>query len=329
MSYITPEMQAIIDQATAVGQDMAVAVAGGGGGRLLPAGYAYGRLVEVVELGNQPQEFQGKAKDPAREVQLGFALWGEGYQNDDGTPYIVRLYPFPLLQNDKSRSFKLFKLLNWTGTKHNFAGMLGEAFLVKIVHEPKSKTDPKIVSRIDLTGFLPPHDAITKAPYPIPAPPPGCIRLFMWDFPTKAAWDSLYVDGKWDDGGSKNRLQETMLAALDFQGSALQSILLESGVQDLPTAPATPAAAVLPATPNVGVAALPTTPVAALVPAVTPAATPSPAVVAAPLAQSPVVQPVVAPVAPAAAVLPGFSTAPVVSTDSPTSPTTSPSDQPA
>ena len=225
------------------GIDMNEAVKGGGGGRLLPEGYAFGRLVEYIEFGKQPQEFQGQAKDPALEFALGFALTGQGYQNDDGTPYVVRTYNIALSRNEKSRAFKLFKALNWKGTAKSFAQLLGETYLVKIKQVPKSKADPKIVSRIDLDGFLPPLDPVTRQPYPIAEAPDDMYRLFLWSRPTKEAWDSLYIEGEYE-GKSKNRIQEQILAALDFQGSPLQQLLMASGVTALPTAAtATPVAA--------------------------------------------------------------------------------------
>lgn len=234
----------------------------GGGGRLLPAGYAFGRIVEYIEFGQQPQEFNGKAKDPALEFTLGFALWGQGYQNDDGTPYVVRTYNTALSRNEKARAFKMFKALNWKGTAKSYAQLIGEPILVKIIHKAKSKTDATIVSRIDEAGFLPPLDPVTRQPYAIPAAPDSLYRMFLWERPSKAAWDSLFIEGTFDDGKSKNRIQETILAALDFQGSPLQQLLMVSGVTTLPTA-AQPAAA-LPASPVV--------------------ATPQPAAVAAPVA---------------------------------------------
>ncbi|QHJ75324.1 hypothetical protein SnaR1_gp23 [Sphaerotilus phage vB_SnaP-R1] len=242
MSAKLAALQALAAQDVAEsGIDLNEAVKGGGGGRLLPEGYAFGRLVEYIEFGNQPQEFQGQAKDPALEFTLGFALWGQGYQNDDGTPYTVRTYNTALSRNEKARAFKLFKLLNWKGTAKSFAQLLGEPFLVKIKHVPKSKTDPKIVSRIDLDGFLPPLDPVTRQPYPIPEAADELYRLFLWSRPTKEAWDSLYIEGEYE-GKSKNRIQEQILAALDFQGSPLQQLLMASGVTALPTAaPATPA----------------------------------------------------------------------------------------
>ena len=318
------ELRALADaEAAESGIDMNEAVKGGGGGRLLPAGYAFGRLIEYVELGMQPQEFNGKAKDPAIEFTLAFALWGEvpdpadptktiKYHNEDGTPYVIRPYSLSLSRNEKAGAFLLFKSLNWKGTAKNFGQLLGETFLVKIVHVPKSKTDTTIVSRIDLKGFLPPLDPVSRQPYNIPDVPLDQYNLFLWNRPTKAAWDKLYIEGTWEakDGKpaeSKNRVQETILKAVDFQGSPLQ-LLLGGAVQALPQA-AAPAAvapqAVAPAAPAVAAVAPPVAPVAAVPTAVVPQ-------VAAPLAPAVAVAP--QPVAPAPVVPTGVvhTAAPVV-----------------
>ena len=274
MSAKLASLQALAAQDVAEsGIDLNEAVKGGGGGRLLPEGYAFGRLVEYIEFGNQPQEFQGQAKDPALEFTLGFALTGQGYQNDDGTPYIVRTYNTALSRNEKARAFKLFKALNWKGTAKSFAQLLGETFLVKIKQVPKSKTDPKIVSRIDLDGFLPPLDPVTRQPYPVAEAPDDMYRLFLWSRPTKEAWDSLYIEGEYE-GKSKNRIQEQILAALDFQGSPLQQLLMQSGVTALPTAaPAAPVAAPVAAAPvAVAPTPAPVAPAAPAAPAAVPAA---------------------------------------------------------
>lgn len=230
------QLQAQAADIAAVSADMTEAVKGGGGARLLPVGYAFGRLVEYVELGMQQQTYNGTPKDPALEAQLGFALWGQGYQNEDGTPYLMRLFPFAISRNDKAKSFKLFKLLNWDGLSTHFAQLIGKGFLVRIEHEPKSKTDATIVSRIQLDKFLPPIDPVTAAPYAIPEAPDSMLRLFLWEKPTKEAWDELYQEGKWDDGSSKNRLQETIMGAIDFQGSPLQQ-LLGGSIPELPSNP--------------------------------------------------------------------------------------------
>jgi len=278
------------------GIDMNVAQSGGGG-RLLPEGYAFGRMVEYVEVGMQPQEYNGKAKDPALEFFLGFALWGDGYQNEDGTPYIIRTFNTSLSRNEKSGAFLMFKALNWKGTAKSFGELIGETFLVKIKHVPKDKAQPQgpKVSRLDTKGFLPPLDPVTRAPYNIPEAPDAMYRMFLWNKPTKAGWDSLFVEGTFDDGKSKNKVQETCLSALDFQGSPLQQLLLASGVTTLPAAPAAaPAAPVLPAAPSVA----PTPAPAPAAPVMAPPAAPQ---VAAPLAPP---APVAAPALPGAPVMP-------------------------
>lgn len=311
MSQMT--MQELLDlanEAAQEGPNMNEAVKGGTS-RLLPAGYAFARLVEVVELGNHAQEFQGQKKDPAPEIQLGFALYNTAdrvYQNDDGTPYIIRPYSFALSQNDKARAFLLFKALNWKGTATSFGQLLGQAFLAKIVHEAKSKTDATVVSRLDLKGFLPPLDAASGMPYPVPEPDLSLMRLFLWARPVKAAWDALYVAGQYEakDGKpaqSKNFTQEKIMSALNFEGSPLQQLLMASGIQALPTA-AVPAQ----------VAALPTG-----------AVLPQPDVITAPVVAAavhlaPSAAITAAPVAATIPVIPAAPIAPVSASPTPSSP---------
>ncbi len=215
--------------------DMNEAQKGGGGGRLLPEGFALARLVEYIEFGHHPQEYQGKAKDPALEFQLGFALFGTGYANEDGTPYIVRPYAMAMSRNDKARAYLTFKALNYKGTATHYAQLLNSTILVQIVHEPKSKTDATLVSRINLKGFRAPIDPVSQQYYTVPEAPPEMFRMFLWDKPNKAMWDAMFIDGKFDDGRSKNMLQEKCLSALNFPGSPLEQMLMGAGVMALPT----------------------------------------------------------------------------------------------
>lgn len=238
-------VNALLQQANEVAelsQDMTVATTGGGGGRLYPEGYAFARLVEVVEVGSHRIEYQGKLKDASPQFRLGFALWGEGYQEDDGTPGIIRTYEIALSANEKAKAFKLFKKLNYKGTSKTFAQLLNETYLLKVVHSKPKDATQKPRAQIDLEGFLPPTDPVTKAPYNIPQAPDDMFKLFLWLKPTKPMWDSLFVEGKYDDGVSKNFIQERCLAATDYPGSALET-LLGGGVGALPsiTVPSVPA----------------------------------------------------------------------------------------
>lgn len=251
----------------------------GGGSRLLPEGYCLARLVSYIEFGKQPQEFNGQKKDPALEFRLGFALFGEGYANEDGTPYLLETYGITESRNSKAGAFLLFKALNWKNQATCFPQLLGEAYLVKIkTHTPKAE-GAKPRSVIDLKGFLPPLDALSKAPYQVPAAPDSMYRLFSWKLPTLAAWHALKIEGTWDDGKSKNWIQETILGATDFAGSALESLLLQNNVAfTVPTKAPAAAAPAAPAAPEVAAQAplaQPAAPVAAPAIAAVPVAAPS------------------------------------------------------
>lgn len=237
------EMQALAAKAAETSEDMSKSEGGGGGARLLPAGHCFARLVQYVDLGSQPQEFNGTSKGNSPEFRLGFAVYGEGYQNEDGTPYIIRTFDTAMKRFDKATGFKLFKALNWKGTATSFPQLIGEAFLLKIKHV-ENKTTKKVASRIDLDGFLPPLDPVTKQPYPIPEARPEDLLLFLWDHPMKSEWDKLHIDGTKDDGTSKNFVQEKILGAVNFAGSPLEQMLGGGAASlALPTAPwAEPAA---------------------------------------------------------------------------------------
>lgn len=294
------ELQALANEAAEEGPDMNEAVAGGGGARLLPEGYTLARLVEIIETGNHVKEFNGKPKPPAPQIRFGFELYSPGFANDDGTPYVIRTYDISISRNEKAGAYKLFKLLNWKGTAKSFGQLIGQAFLVPIVNKPKSKTDTTLRSKIDLDKILPPLDALTRQPYPLPDLAMDNVKLFLWDRPTLAAWDALFIDGTMDDGRSKNYIQELCLSATDFPGSPLEQLLLTNNVKyaipvkqakqaDTPTS--VPGAALPPMTP----------PVAAAAPVVAPVAAPAVAVAVAPpvapvvQAAAPVVAPVIAP----------------------------------
>lgn len=321
MSTVQERIAALAAEAAETGKDMTQVVKGGGTQRRLPVGYAMGRLVEYHEFGKQPQEFKGVVKDPAMEVRLGFALYGEGYANEDGTPYIMRTFNMALSQNEKAKAFLLFKSMNWKGLHKHFAQMMGEAFLVPIIDYTPAKTAtnpaPEPRSIIDTKTFIPPLDPVTKSPYPVPPARDEDFSIFLWDHPTLEDWDAMFIEGTNDKGKSKNYLQDMILSASDFEGSALQ-ILLSTNQRAYkvpekaaaPVAPATPAtpAAAAPALPNLPAAAAPALPAS---PAATPAApatagtvaVPTPAVVAVPAV---VAAPAVAVAAPALPNLPSL-----------------------
>ncbi len=277
---------ALANEAAAVGENMTEAVKGGGGARLLPEGYCLATLVEYIEYGQQPQEFNGVAKDPAMEFQLAFALHTPGFCNEDGTPYIFRPYAQSLSRNEKANAFLTFKAMNWKGTSTHFAQLLSQGFLLKFERKQPSAaqaaTGGKERSVVNLKATLPPMDALSKQPYPLPPVDSALYKLFLWSHPQIETFASFYQEGKYDDGNSKNSVQEKMLSALDFHGSPLHLLLVEKQVPftvpapkaaapkaAAPAAPSGPAPA---APPVMGPAIMPAVPAqAAAIPAAAPA----------------------------------------------------------
>ena len=127
-------LNSVIAEVKETGPNMTEISKGGGAARLLPAGPAIVRLVSYVEFGNQPQTFNGVAKAPKPEIQLGFAIYGPQYQNDDGTPYILYPYPFSVDQNEKAKAVAIFKCLNWKGDATHFAELIGRARSYRSMH---------------------------------------------------------------------------------------------------------------------------------------------------------------------------------------------------
>lgn len=309
------QMQQQAEAAAASAVDMNVAQKGGGG-ILYPVGYCFARLVEVIELGNHIQEYKGVPKDPAPQVRLGFAIFGEGYQKEDGSAGYIKTYDLAMSANEKAKTFKLFKKLNYKGQAKTFAQLLGQTYLLKVAHYTAQAVGSKPRSIIDLEGFLPPNDPVTKQPYPIPDAPDSMYRLFLWDMPTQQMWDSLFMEGVWDDGKSKNIIQNQLMSATDFPGSALEQLL--GGSTDMPSlaveaVPSVPEPIKTPDMPfdggvptTLGVNAAPSVPA---VPVAPPVELPVPVVVAVPVPSAPVAVPTI-PTAPAVPVAPAMPNVP-------------------
>lgn len=282
------ELKQQANQSAEVAADMREAQAGGG--RLLPEGVSLAYLVEVVEFGEQPQEFDGKPKAPAREFRLGFQLLNPNFKNEDGTCPVISTFDTAESRNTKSRAFRLFKTMNWRNDHSRFAQMIGELFIVKVIHV-KNKAG-KTVHRLDLDSIAPPIDPTTGGTYTATVGiEEDKLRMFLWDVPSVAGWKSIFIDGTFDNGDSKNFLQEKCLTALDFEGSALQNMLLENNIEyKIPVKKAKTEAAVPDAAapaPEATQAAAPAVPAATppAAPAAAPAVAPAPVAAPAPTAE--------------------------------------------
>lgn len=232
---------------------------------LLPKGTYYGRFMEYIELGKKIPMHMGKptGKPAVMNVRLGFIVY-----TPDGS--IKRINPFPMAISsfEKAKFKQVFDKMNYDGTLKHMAQRLGQAFMFE-VEQYTSKTG-KTSNTIDFLSLrqLPKFDPNTGAPIELPALDESGLRLFLFDNPTKETWDSLHIE-------KNNFIQEDILNAVNFEGSALQQMLM-GGVPDMaamaapaaaPAAPAAPTAPVAPAAPMTAPVA-PAMPVAPVAPSI-------------------------------------------------------------
>ncbi|WNV48156.1 hypothetical protein Ql52_gp020 [Caulobacter phage Quill_5.2] len=226
-------------------------VSGGDYERPLPAeGITRLRLIEYIELGKQKKVFKGEEKW-VDQVSIGFELSGPKHPPlENGEPQIIR-WRDTYSMSDRAKFPKLFAKLNHTGLKTHCAQMLGEAFAGRVYHYQKKDGDGKVIatyanlhSKEDGFSFKGPFRVIegedgTEERVAIEvAPVRSKLRLFIFDRATKAMWDSLFIDGRYEDrekdgevipGKSKNYWQETIMGAKNWAECPIYDIVSAGG----------------------------------------------------------------------------------------------------
>lgn len=237
----------------------------GGTRQIAVAGKAPMRFIGYVETGIHAQKaYKGQAKPPAMEVSMTFEVFGTKNTTevkDEKTGKVTKKgallkIDMTIKQNEKAKFKKLFDKMkagrgdNITHMSH----MLNEVFMGTIRHQ-KSKTSDNvyptlqaedeswmigapIIEIIDEEGNVTGEKDVTKATPPASFP----LRLFLQDAPSIEQWQSIKVEGTYtkklkDKDGkeigeeevSKNFLQEKIQAALNWDGSPMQLLLLDLG----------------------------------------------------------------------------------------------------
>lgn len=224
-----------------------------------PVGYTPARFVGYVEVGKRHQKpFQGKEKPDCQEVRLYFELNGPKHRREVEVEGVKKTFTNMISiklakkTGEKASFAKLLRKMTYgrDSIKH-MAQMLGEAFLIQIVHNTVAKTADKpervYANMRDAEGtFLiqapSVTDPITNETKPLAVnEPTQPIKLLLWEHPSQEQWDSLFIDGSRtvkdpktgvETEQSKNWLQEDIVTgAVDFEGSALQALL--GGLGDL------------------------------------------------------------------------------------------------
>lgn len=222
------------------------------------------RFREYIELGLQPNSSKNfPDKKPAPKARFVFEMVTPKHirtvKKDDGTeiriPHTVAC-TVPISQSSKSNFIKLFRCLNYDGKATHPAQLLGRAYLGEIIHgydkddlvdgKPKSGAKPRYANfqRDGVYTFTAPRieDPVEGTVKELKAGELlNPIKLFLFGNPTKECWDSLFIEGTRTvkvDGKevekSKNWMQETILKALNYEGSAVQQLLEGGDLTDLP-----------------------------------------------------------------------------------------------
>jgi len=223
-------------------------------------GRTVGRLIEYIELGVQPQgTYEGKEKPACATARFTFELLNlkknlKEIEIDGQTVTVAERFSFneAIKLSEKSRFKKLLKTATYGRTDiTHFAQILNDDFLLTFKHN-KTERDGKPVLYVNLYNdgvygieapFVnsDPLDDSTRVRVPVPKAMSE-VKIFIWDAPTKETWDSLYIagtrtvkDAKGKESQvSKNWLQEKILSAKNFSGSALEDLL--SGSAELTAA---------------------------------------------------------------------------------------------
>ena len=249
----------IADEVAAVQADANVAKAGGGSYTPPPKGLARLRLVGYIELGQHVKKITGKPDKKEEQAWLIFELSGKGYEPkelEDGTKIPMRLtVKLNKSLNEKATYYKLFKRMNYEQKATNFIQLLGQPFLGNVSHfEVPAKEaggQPTITANFrDDAGNLtirPPRieamdeetgDVVVK-PIPV-APAVSEQRCLVWNAKPEhlgKMWASLYIPeaeaSEGDEGKeqrSRNVYQNTIKAAINFEGSPIHQYLQSAGV---------------------------------------------------------------------------------------------------
>lgn len=232
------KIKALAAQQAATGRD--VSVQGGGDFEAPAAGVTRLRFIEYIELGVHTKESRLYGPKTKPRAQFGFELSGPRHPPKvfEGVeyPHIIR-FEEVIGYTGKNAYSKLFAIMSadHPGAK-NFAELLGNEYLGTVVHREWEAGGKKRISaelknangyQIRSTTY---EDQATGQPVTIAVDEPRSpLKVFLWDLADTEQWDDVFIDGTFDDGNTKNKVQEKIKAAENFVGSAIYEALIEAG----------------------------------------------------------------------------------------------------
>lgn len=263
------DIKALAAKAVATGKDMNVAQTGGGDYEPPAAGPTRLRFISYVEVGKQKGTFQGKPTEKDTAL-LTFELSGPKHKpaERDGVKYPDRIsIELPVSLNEKAHFYKLFRALNHKGVAKHIAELLGDSYKGTVVHRKYKGRDGKDRIAVELfdkargiyTIEAPRYEVVNPDEHESPGPTgefkvlpvdPAIspLKCFLWDYADKEQWDSLFIDGQYDErkndkgevvaaAKSKNVLQNKIKLAVNFKGSPIYTVIASNGGSlDIPDA---------------------------------------------------------------------------------------------
>lgn len=207
--------------------DMNDTTSGGGGRILIPAGEYFGYLCEYVETGHHADSFEGKYTGDFMKVRLGVAIFHDQDEENQDAYEIVRPFPVNIKTGDRAGSVKIFRGLNLENDADikTIAEFLGVPRRFKVVVKKNKKG--KEFNDIDFAATGPATfiDAKRKTQFvELPDIDPEHVRVFFWNNPTLEDWEGLFIE-------KANFIQTECVNAVDFHGSALETLLETEGVE--------------------------------------------------------------------------------------------------
>lgn len=178
-----------------------------------------GRLVQLIDLGMQPNSYKGEQKPPVQKIYTTYELSDEFCKDEEGKElsdkprWLSESFPFYNLEADKAKSTARYLALDPNREKDgDWTGIIGNPVNITIVHNSKGD---KVYDNIGSTSPMRTKDA-EKLPELVNPP-----KVFSMDDPDMDVFNSL---PKW--------LREEITSGLEFKGSALDGLLGGTDVQD-------------------------------------------------------------------------------------------------
>lgn len=242
-NFLNSTVAAAVAQAS---QNVDMSVASSGGGEYTPpaAGKAIATLVGYVELGKHLRKSAQYGDKIVDNVELVFELSGAAWPvkdvNGEKIPDRITVKVTRSL-SEKSKLFKLFSKMNHGKSATHIAQLIGQHFLVDITHNESNGTT---YANLNIETVAPPvlSNPLTGAQDAVPAPVVYSEpRVFLWDYCNLDMWSSLFIDGEYaerkDDKGkvthpakSKNKFQNMIKEAVNFEGSPIHLLLSSQGL---------------------------------------------------------------------------------------------------